>query len=336
MTGSNSQAEGQAHPSRALVDPEIAPLIDLLPLSDLDHAGLEDARRRSAVDPRLFDSRIIPEPIAIGGGEGGPLRALLFRPPRERASRGAILHLHGGGMVMGSPDMARVSMPHVALLHGVAVLSIDYRLAPETPFPGQLDDTERALSWLLGHADTLSIDKDRIVLMGESAGGGLAAGFALQLRDQGGPTLAGQILVYPMLDCRTGAYEDPYDHGPAGQFIWTGPRNAFGWAALAGSGAPRDNRMGWFSPALADDLSGLPPTFIATGALDLFAAENLAFARRLAAAGVPVELHLYEGALHGFDLMRRSRVAGRYRRDLDEWVSARLSTAHSDQETPSK
>lgn len=310
---------------RALVDPEIEPLIDALPLIDLTPATLAEARDRSRVDSRLFDRRMEPKHVQISAPGDRTVPALLFDPPGATEPRGAILHLHGGGMVMGSADMARVFAPEIALTHGVVVLSVDYRVAPETAFPGQLDDAEAALRWLLAEADRLRIDPGRLFLMGESAGGGLAAGLAMKLRDTGGPRLAGQILTYPMLDHRTGGPDDPRDHGVAGQFIWTATRNAFGWRALAGAGEIDPAQIAWFSPGLSEDMSGLPSTFLATAALDLFLAENLDFAQRLCAVGIGVELHVYPGAIHGFDLLRRSRLANRYRSHLNEWLDMKLT-----------
>ncbi|BBB14508.1 alpha/beta hydrolase [Sphingopyxis sp. FD7] len=311
--------------SRALVDPEVAVLIDTLPLIDLSDAALATARERGRVDPRLFDTQLEPRAVEVERHDGPPVGALLFDPPRSARARGAILHLHGGGMVMGSPDMARIFMPEIALRHELVVMSVDYRLAPETVFPGQLDDAEAALHWLIAQASDLAVDPARILLMGESAGGGLAAALALRLRDRGGPGLAGQILTYPMLDHRTGGANDPHDHGPAGQFIWTAMRNRYGWDALRGGQSIDRAQVGWFSPATAKSLAGLPPTFLATGSLDLFLAENLEFARRLCAAGNATEFHTYSGAIHGFDLLRRSRLARQYRRDLGAWLDALLA-----------
>ena len=322
MIGSARNGQWNDAQARALVDPEIEPMIDALPLIDLSDQTLAEARQRGRLDPRLFDERLAPKRVRIGGA----LEALLFDPPRGEAKRGAVLHLHGGGMVMGSADMSRRFVPTIALDHALVVLSVEYRLAPEHPFPAQIEDGEAALAWLLANTDMLGLDAACIFLMGESAGGGLAAGLALKLRDRGGPPLAGLILTYPMIDHRTGGADDPYRHGPAGRFVWTGERNAFGWRALAGGRKIRQKQIGWFSPALANDLGGLPPTFLATGALDLFLTENLEFTRRLCVAGVPCEAHVYPGAIHGFDLMRRSQLAVRYRREMREWIAAQLGS----------
>lgn len=321
MSGSNTERNADSTDARALVDPEIAPLIELLPLIDLSPETLEEARRLSKIDPRLYDESLKPTEVAIESHSPSPLMALLFDPPRTSGPRGAVLHLHGGGMVMGSADMARVSIPSIALAHDIVVLSVDYRLAPEFPFPAQLEDAEAALTWLLDHREALQIREDRIFLMGESAGGGLAAGLAIKLRDEGGPVIAGQVLTYPMLDNRTGNERDPHDHGLAGEFIWTRERNQFGWSALGTEKQLDAKRLGWFSPGRAQSLEDLPPAFVATGEIDLFRCENFEYARRLKEAGVHCEFHCYPGAIHGFDLMRRSRLARQYRADLHDWLA---------------
>lgn len=244
----------------------------------------------------------------------GPYAVLVYAPDRPaKAPRPAILHLHGGGFVLFdalSMDAANRELAHQ--LDGV-VVSVDYHLAPENPHPGPVEEAFGALLWLDRQARALGVDRTRIGVKGESAGGGLAAGLALLARDRKGPRLAFQHLVYPMLDDRTGLKEDP---GPfLGAFGWSAHNNRFGWSALLGDRAGGEGVEPYAAPARAEALKGLPPTFLSTGALDLFAAEILTFARRLVLAGVPTELHLYPGAIHGFDLTPDADVAIRCRRD---------------------
>ena len=307
--------------TRHLIDPDIAGLVDRLSLVDLTDDDLTRARVLNAVDPRLFDQSLVPTAGEVTRRDGsGSTRYLLFDPPSRPHNSPAMLHLHGGGMVFGSAEMSRIAMPSLALHHQMPIISVDYRLAPETRFPGQIEDAATILEWMVENHQKLDIDPASIFVMGESAGGGLAAGLAIMLRDTAGPALAGQILTYPMLDHRTGSDSDPYDHGNAGEFVWTRQNNIFGWRALAGDLAEDDPRISWFSPSLADDLSNLPPAFIAVGDLDLFAAENIAYVARLLAAGVPTEFHVYPSAIHGFDLLRKSALACRYRTDLDHAI----------------
>ncbi len=264
-----------------------------------------------------------PEQIFAKGRNGAPdVRILIFDPP-GRTGKAAILHIHGGGMVLGYTAANDLANAALAVALGVMIVSVDYRLAPEAPFPGPQEDCMAALDWIVDNADVRGIDTSRIAVAGESAGGGLAAAVALMARAEGTIRLRAQFLTYPMLDYRTGTEQSPgLQH--TGEFIWTRSHNRFGWDALRGDYACDDVRAGWFSPALATDLSGLPPTFIATGALDLFLEENLEYVRRLAGAGVPVELHVYPGAFHAFNIMPTARITQNYNRDLAAAISAML------------
>ena len=289
--------------SRHLVDPEIEPMLEM-PDIELNRETLAEVRANP-----MFSGEGLPRPPfpiteARAPVEGGPgVKLVVIDPPSEAKGRAAILHVHGGGMVVGSADLAGLNKWPLAQEHDCVIVSVDYRLAPETPFPGPQEDNYAGLLWLAEHADELGVDPDRIVVMGESAGGGLAASLAQMTRDRGGPKLAGQVLVYPMLDWRTGGPDDQWANAHTGEFIWTRAKNRFGWESLRGDYEPTDARKGWFSPALADDLAGLAPAFIATGALDLFLDEDLDYARRLIDAGVHTELHVYPGAIHAFEMV---------------------------------
>ena len=219
-------------------------------------------------------------------------------------------------MVIGSARSMQQAPSGMAAALGIPVASVEYRLAPDHPFPAPQNDCYAALQWLAAHADELGVDASRLGITGESAGGGLAAATALMARDLGGPALAAQFLTYPMLDHRTGSHECPYGNPTTGEFVWTRLHNQFGWEALRGDYAAVDERKGWFSPALAEDLAGLPPTWIGTGSLDLFLDEDLDYALRLVKAGVSVELHSYPGAIHAFNALTEAATAKAYTRDL--------------------
>jgi triacylglycerol lipase len=221
--------------------------------------------------------------------------------------------MHGGGYVIGSPAADAPQHQELAAALPCCIVSVDYRLAPETPFPGAVEDCYAALTWLFAHAAVLGIDPLRVGVMGESAGGGLAAALALMARDRGQFSLAFQHLIYPMIDDRTCVVADPHPH--VGAFIWTPHNNRFGWSALLGGAPGAAGVSPYAAAARAEDLSGLPPTFISTGALDLFLEEDLEYARRLTRAGVPVELHVYPGAFHAFDYDPSASVAAQARRD---------------------
>lgn len=312
--------------TRHLVDPELLPMIDMMAEFRVDRHSLTQLRAMRGELFGLVAPETPPEVVHISGPEGAPAVPLrISRPPGAATGRPAIYHIHGGGFVIGDAEMGDLAARIMADRHDALVASVDYRLAPETPFPGPIEDCYAGLAWLIAHAQPLGIDVERIVIMGESAGGGLAAALALMARDRGGPMIAGQMLIYPMLDHRTGGDADPYSNERAGEFGWTRASNRFGWASMRGVGTLNDSRAHHFSPSLADDLAGLPPAFVAVGALDLFVDEDIDYARRLIAAGVPTELHVYPGAPHGFNVMADAAVSRRFARDLDDAMARMLA-----------
>lgn len=302
--------------TRHLIDPEILPLLDVMP--GFAFSDEELPRIRTLAEERfafLGNPPLLPQ-IQVIDGPGGELPIYLYDPAPGAAPRPALLHVHGGGMVIGSARSMQHGPSGMAAALGIPVASVDYRLAPEHPFPAPQADCMAALKWLAGQSREIGIDPERIGIIGESAGGGLAAATALMARDGNGPSLAAQFLTYPMLDHRTGGDDCPYGNPTTGEFVWNREANQFGWRALQGSYGADDERIGWFSPARAQSLAGLPPTWIGTGSLDLFLDENLDYARRLVAAGVPVELHSYPGAIHAFNAVAESALAKAFARDL--------------------
>ena len=230
-----------------------------------------------------------------------PVPVFVINPGNAtRAARGAILHIHGGGYVAGD---ARDDLPRLASLArrlDCVIVSVQYRLAPETRFPGSLEDNYAALKWLHDNAPSLGVDPSRIAVLGESAGGGHAAMLTIAARDRKEVPVAFQALVYPMLDDRTGSSR-PVGH-TIGTLVWRPADNRFGWSALLGRPAGSKHVPEGSVPARVADLSGLPPTFIEVGSIDLFAEEDIDFARRLIGAGVPTELLVVPGAYHGFQI----------------------------------
>jgi acetyl esterase/lipase len=212
-----------------------------------------------------------------------------------------ILYVHGGGFVLGQPEMADDYLADLAEELEAIIVAVDYRLAPEHPFPIPLEDCYMALGWLFENRQVLNIDTRKLVVMGHSAGGGLAAALALLARDRGAYPIEGQVLIYPMLDYRSGTAGSPQKNSSTGIIGWQPQANHFCWSCLRGNYALDDERIGLFSPALYTDLSNLPRTFLSVGALDLFLEEDVAFAMRLSRSGVAVELHVYPGAPHMFD-----------------------------------
>jgi acetyl esterase/lipase len=291
--------------SRHLVDKELLPILDMAPDMGIAADTLPAARaviaEMTAAGLALADSSLAVTEHRVPGPANAPdVRLLLYRPEGLGAPAPVLLQIHGGGFVFGTAELGDPRNRATALAVGCAVASVEYRLAPETPFPGGLEDCYAALAWLAEHADELGLDRGRIAVRGESAGGGIAAALAVLARDRGGPALCFQMLIYPMLDDRT-VTREPHPH--AGEFVWDGPSNHFGWLSWLGREPGSADVPPLAAPARIADLAGLPPTFIATAALDLFAEENLDFARRLLRDGVPTELYLAPGAFHGFEAM---------------------------------
>jgi triacylglycerol lipase len=299
--------------SQHLVDPELAPFLDMFPSMMLSRDNLDEVRNRVLPLPPIEESGVDLERIMAPGPEGAPEIMLhVYRPRAAPRPSPCIYHIHGGGYVVGkASDLEPVHRPLAASL-GCAIVSVDYRLAPETPFPGPVEDCYAGLAWTFANATALGLDAARIGVMGESAGGGLAAALALLARDRGAYRLAFQHLIYPMIDDRT-CTRDP--HPFAGEFLWHAHNNRFGWTSLLGHAPGGEGVSPYAAPARATDLAGLPPGFISTGALDLFLEEDIDYARRLLRAGVPVELHVYPGAFHAFDMMEDATVAAQARRD---------------------
>jgi acetyl esterase/lipase len=226
---------------------------------------------------------------------GVPVR--VYRP-KSAASGGALLWLHGGGLIVGRPAMDDARCTAWARDLGLVVVSVDYRLAPEHPFPAALDDANGAWAWLQNVAAGLGVDPERVAVGGASAGGGLAACLTQRLRDAGGTSPAAQLLVYPMLDDRTAARREL---DAAGHLVWHNRSNRAGWSAYLGGAPGMSDVPAYAVAARRTDLSGLPPAWIGVGALDLFLDEDRAYASRLEAAGVATELHEVPGAPHAFD-----------------------------------
>lgn len=302
-----------AKPDRfALVDPELVEAVRALPDFTVDARSLPIMRGLPA---RPVAPAPAPQPgfRTIPGPKGAPdVRVMIIDGTSGKPGSPAYLHMHGGGFVGGRVDQFPAAYQALAQACQCLVVSVDYRLAPETRFPGALEDNYAALRWLHGNAETLGIDRGRIAIGGESAGGGHAAMLAIAARDRGEFPIAFQLLIYPMLDDRTGATVAPPSN--VGQFVWNAGSNRFGWASLLGQAPGLKTVPSGSVPARVADLARLPPAFIAVGGLDLFAAEDMAFAARLNAAAVPVELLVVPGAYHAFDgLAPMARVSRQFR-----------------------
>ncbi len=301
---------------RDMVDPSLLPGLDFMPPLDITVENLPAIRQgmeqMSAMAPEPQDSGVEWRDERIIAPAGHELLVRIYRPVDAEGELPAILHVHGGGYVVGSVTTNHLSNIELALSTSALILSVDYRLAPETVAPGAVEDCYAALQWLHDSAEQLGIDRARIAVRGESAGGGLAAALALLARDRGGPAIAHQNLIYPMLDDRTCITRLP-EH--LGAFVWTPQANSFGWRSLLGQEPGSADISPYAAPARAEDLVGLPPAFICVGALDLFLVEDMDYARRLIEAGVAAELHVYPGAYHGFDVLQDAPPVQQMKRD---------------------
>ena len=305
--------------TRKLVDPQLIPLLDAHPTISLSPEFLPALRSRPAmfeVDPADL-GRTTLEVRSVPGGLNAPeVEVLVYRPREASETLPCVLHIHGGGYVVGDARGNEAAHRKLTAELSCVIVSVNYRLAPETPFPGPLDDCYHALGWLFRNAEELGVDAARVGVMGESAGGGLAAGLALLARDRGEFRLTFQHLIYPMIDDRTCVAEEPHPY--AGEFVWTPQSNAFAWQAFLGFKPGGEGVSPYAAAARAENLVGLPPTYIATGALDLFVEENLEYSRRLIRSGVPTELKVYPGAFHGFQWAAQSDVAKAAARDTHD------------------
>lgn len=237
----------------------------------------------------------------IAGPAGAPDVKLFVINAKAGASRPGILHTHGGGFILGTAATDVRRLQEMARELDCVIVSVEYRLSPETRYPGPVEDNYAGLRWMHAQAAELGLDRSRIAVMGESAGGAHAALLALTARDRGEIPIAFQLLVYPMLDDRTGGAVKPPVH--IATVGWSAEENQYGWSAFLGQAPGSDAVPEAAVPARARSLAGLPPTFIEVGGVDLFAGEDMDYARRLNEAGVPTELLVLPGAFHGFEFL---------------------------------
>jgi acetyl esterase/lipase len=294
--------------TKHLLDPSLLPLLDFAPPFQFSLENLQRFRDRGLAAAVLGDAKaqgVKREAITIPGPDCD-IPCLLYSP-LDASTSSAYLHIHGGGYVAGSIEGSDAMNTRIAAQLGVVVLTVGYRLAPEHPVPAPLDDCYAALGWLHQQADALGIDRQRIAIGGESAGGGLAAALAIHARDLGEFAICHQHLTYPMLDDQTGTDAAPGDP-LVGEFVWNRHCNGFGWSCYLGdmpAQAP-------FVPARVESVKGLPPTWMFTVGLDLFRDENIDYAQRLMAAGIATELVVLPGACHAFQWVPDSPLTQRY------------------------
>ena len=276
----------------------------------LDRATDDDLRR---------GGRFTIEERSVPGLGGDPdISLLIVRPTAATGTPGCVYFTHGGGMIVGDNRTGVPDALDWAEELGLVVVSVEYRLAPETPHPGPVNDCYAELVWTAEHAAELGFDPGRLIVAGGSAGGGLAAALALMARDRGGPALAGQLLICPMLDDRNDSFSA---RQMAGRGIWDATANNTGWTALLGAARGGPDVSPYAAPARETDLSGLPPAFIDVGSAETFRDEDVAYASRIWPAGGRAELHVWPGGFHGFDvLVPQARISQEARGARVRWL----------------
>jgi len=290
-----------------------------VPMSLRSDTGLRIGRRLMSLATSPVADGVLVRGERVPAAEGRPeVRVLVYERVDRARPGGALLWIHGGGLVMGTPEQDHELCSRIAGQLGIAVVSVDYRLAPEHPFPAGLEDCYAALAWLHAQAGALGVDAARVAIGGGSAGGGLAACLAHMARDRGGPAIAFQLLQYPMLDDRTSLRAEP------DALAWTHASNRYGWSAYLGHPIREAEPRPYASASRRADLRGLPPAWIGIGDIDLFHGESVDYASRLRAAGVPCELHVVPGMYHGAE---RIVPAARSMRDFVNRMMAALRGA---------
>jgi acetyl esterase/lipase len=294
---------GAGHPR---IDPELSAVIKLLRPEYRDESWtpekiqlLRDLWRSYAPDPvdLTRHGQLEVEELTIPrDGDAPAVRMLMLWPRGTTGLRPCLYHVHGGGMIAGDSRAGLDYLIDWACRFTTVVASVEYRLAPEHQFPAALDDTYRGLTWLVENAKSIGVDPERVIITGASAGGGLAAATCLRARDADGPMPWRQVLLSPMVDDRQNTRSSRYEGIP-----WDAASNRTGWAALLGDFGGRDQLSPYAAVARAQDLRGLPPTYIEVGEVEVFRDEVMALAARLMADDVSVELHVWSGATHGFD-----------------------------------
>ena len=314
--------------ARPDLDPELRALLAEMPLTvQLTPEILARLRQlpSTPVEPLLAHRRVDRREVTVPAPDGTPIPLSVFSPKdTDRTGLAPCVYwMHGGGMVMGD-RFSQLDIPLEWLDEfGAVVVSVDYRLAPEATGTTLVDDCYQGLRWIAAHAAELGVDPTRIVVAGASAGGGLAAGVTLLARDLAGPRITAQLLICPMLDHRGATTSSRQYSGVPG--VWTAETNAFAWRCVLGDLAD-DQVPPYVSPALADDLSGLPTTYVDTGSAEVFRDEDTDYATRVWAAGGQAELHVWAGGCHGFDaLYPQAPISATARRTRTDWLARVLS-----------
>ena len=306
------------------IDPEIAAFAGPVPRLDFSSLVLAEVRALqdeafAAMAPPLSDKVERVDHIV---SDDPRVVVRVHRPLPPSSGAACLFSIHGGGYILGSYAMDDAVFDHYCTEFGCVGVSVEYRLAPDTPYPGPLDDCYAALRWTFAHATELGVDPARIGITGVSAGGGLATALGLLARDRGEVQIAFQLLQCPMIDDRQITESSRYD----GLLVWPREANTFGWKCYLGDRYGSDDLPVYAAAARADDLAGLPPTMMITCSADGFRDENIDYAIRLARAGVLTDLCVIAGAPHGVQLFAGTTPARRWAHTVEEWLRPRLTS----------
>ena len=321
-----------------MIDPQLRMAARMLGRMTNKRFGTVERVRNGAEHPGLVDKLVMqlaPKPKGVHVEErwiprpdGADMRILIKKPLESRPGATGVLHIHGGGYHTGGPELD---------LHGdglikrtnCVIVSPDYRLSVEQPYPAALDDCYTALLWLKDNAASLGVRDDQIAVIGESAGGGLTAAITMYARDRGEVNVAFQMPFCPMIDDRNDSASATDNDGPG----WNATTNEVGWKIYLGDLWGTSDVPPYAAPARATDYSGLPPTYSYVGALDPFRSETEDYIENLRAAGVPAELDIADGAYHGFEIVRRADVTRQIRHKLTRWFEGAVANHTAPQMT---
>ncbi|MEH7011066.1 alpha/beta hydrolase [Neobacillus niacini] len=310
---------------RHRIDLELREMLELFPPLDLNN--VESTRQAlaaaSPIETSVDDAVTVYDRMVPGPNDNPSIRVRIYEPKEKRETLPGLLWIHGGGYVLGVPEGDDGLCQRFVKEANCVVVSVDYRLAPEYPYPAGLEDCYSALKWFSEHTDELGVNPSRIGAAGASAGGGLTAALSLLARDRKGPALCFQMPLYPMLDDRNNT---PSSLEITGNMVWNYELNQKGWAMYLNGANGTENVPEYAAPARATNLSGLPYTYTCVGQLDPFRDETLDYVTRLCRAGVDVEFHLYPGCYHGFEgLVPNANIS---KRALSEYVGAVKHVLH--------
>ncbi|MGI5902472.1 MAG: alpha/beta hydrolase [Desulfitobacteriia bacterium] len=296
------------------IHPDLRPFLSVFPSMGASKEIVKASRDMPPMMPPAAKNKAVNiEERFIPGPEGGPeVRVKIFTPVERKGVVGGLLWIHGGGYVYPIIDMDDGRCMSFALESNCVVVSVDYRVAPENPYPAPLEDCYAALTWFSENAEELGVDRSRIAVAGGSAGGGLTIALCLLARDRKGPEIVFQMPLCPMIDDR---HITPSSFEITDPRFWNRQSNIYCWSAYLGN-ISDDEVPIYAAPARAQDLTDLPPAYLFVGGIDMFRDETIEFAARLARAGVATELHVFPGCFHGFEILEKAGISQRANEEL--------------------